>query len=333
MKRYNNLFPYIVDYDNLYLAYRKARKGKAWQNTIKVFENNTKENLKNIQKDLLNESFKTSEYKTKQVYEPKQRTIYILPFYPDRIVQHALMNIIEPLWDKRFIYDSYSCRKGKGQHKGSRRCMEFVRRYKYCLKGDISKFYPSINHDIMYGLVEKTIKCPKTLNLLKNIIYAIGGGENIPIGNYTSQWLGNLYLHELDKYCKHTLKIKGYVRYCDDFILLHNDKNYLHYCLQKIKSFLQYELNLIMSKDSVFPVTQGIDFLGYRHFPRYILLRKSTAKRVKKRLSKLPKLLHQGLITREQYISSIESTKGWLKWCNSYNFKIHNQIDNLLHEV
>jgi len=333
MKREGNLFHRIVDYDNLYLAYKKARKGKAWQNTIKHFEKDVSGNLKRIQASLLNGSFTTSKYRTMQVYEPKQRTIYILPFNPDRIVQHAIMNVIEPIWDRRFIHDSYSCRKGKGQHKGSRRCMEFVRRYKYCLKGDISKFYPSISHDIMFKLVKRTIKCPKTLWLLENIIYAIGGGRNIPIGNYTSQWLGNLYLHELDKYCKHELRIKGYIRYCDDFVLFHDDKKYLHHCLKNIKNLLSCNLSLSMSKDSIFPVTQGVDFLGYRHFPNYVLLRKSTAKRVKKRLVKLPTRLHKKLITKKQYRSSIESTKGWLKWCSSYNFTIHNQIDNLLSEV
>jgi len=333
MKRVGKLFQHITEYDNLYIAYRKARKGKAWQDTIKHFEKDVDGNIRDIQSALIDGSFSTSEYRTMQIYEPKQRTIYVLPFNPDRIVQHAIMNIIEPVWDRRFIYDSYSCRKGKGQHKGSQRCMKFIRKYKYCLKGDISKFYPSINHDIMFELVKKTIKCPETLRLFENIIYSIGGDYNIPIGNYTSQWLGNLYLHALDKYCKHTLKIKGYIRYCDDFVLFHDDKQYLHSCLKDIKSFLDKELSLIMSKDSIFPVAQGVDFLGYRHFPNYILLRKTTAKRVKKRLSRLPVLLRKGVITKEQYRSSIESTKGWLKWCNSYNFSIHNQIDNLLNEV
>lgn len=333
MKRIGNVFHHITDYGNLYLAYTKARVGKSWQNTIKQFEKDITGNLKNIQADLINGSFRTSKYRTMQIHEPKHRTIYILPFNPDRIVQHAVMNVMEPVWDRRFIHDSYSCRKGKGQHKGSQRCMEFVRRYKYCLKGDISKFYPSINHDIMFELVKRTIKCPKTLQLLENIIYAIGGGQNIPIGNYTSQWLGNLYLHELDKYCKHTLRIKGYIRYCDDFVLFHDDKQYLHSCLMGIKDLLHKKLSLTMSKDSIFPVTQGVDFLGYRHFPNYVLLRKSTAKRVKKRLSRLPALLRKGIITEKQYRSSIESTKGWLKWCSSYNFSIHNQIDNLLNEV
>ena len=183
------------------------------------------------------------------------------------------------------------------------------------------------------GWKKRTIKCPGTLWLLKNIIYAIGGGRNIPIGNYTSQWLGNLYLHELDKYCKHDLSIKSYIRYCDDFVLFHNDKKYLHECLDYVRAFLSDNLKLSMSKDSIFPIKQGVDFLGYRHFRNYILLRKSTAKRVMKRLKRLPVLLRKGIITVEQYISSIQSTKGWLRWCNSRNFSLNNKIDELLMEV
>ena len=333
MKRHGNLFPQIVDYDNLYSAYRKARKGEGWQDTIKGFEKETEGNLLRIQDSLVNGTFTTSKYRTLQVFEPKQRTIYVLPFAPDRIVQHAVMNIIEPIWDKMFIDDSYACRKGKGQHKGSRRCMEFVRKYDYCLKADISKFYPSINHNIMFSLVQKTIKCVPTLNIIKNIIYSIGGIANVPIGNYLSQWLGNLYLHTVDTVCKHTLSIKGYIRYCDDFILFQNNKKHLHECLAYIRAFLSDNLKLSMSKDSIFPMKQGVDFLGYRHFRNYILLRKSTAKRVMKRLKRLPVLLRKGIITVEQYISSIQSTKGWLRWCNSRNFSLNNKIDELLMEV
>ena len=136
MKRHGNLYKDIIKRDNIELAFRKARKGKSWQNTIKNFEKDYDNNIDFIQKLLENENFISSEYRTKEIYEPKYRVIYVLPFSPDRIVQHALMNVIEPIWDNLFYFHSYACRKGKGQHKGSKKCMEYVRQYDYCLKMD-----------------------------------------------------------------------------------------------------------------------------------------------------------------------------------------------------
>jgi RNA-directed DNA polymerase len=330
MKRHGNLFEQIVDLDNIYLAYRKARKGKGWQDTVKSFERNLDENILSIRDSLINKTFTTSPYKTKTIYEPKQRVVYKLPFNPDRIVQHALMNVIEPIWDRMFIFDSYACRQGKGIHAGSKRTMEFVRRNRYCLKCDVSKFYPSVDHDILFEIVQRKIKCKGTLWLFEDIIYSFPGGKNVPIGNYTSQWFGNLYLNELDQLLKHQYHIRDYIRYCDDFLLFHDDKKYLGEMAKVIEDFLWERLQLQFSKCDLFPVSRGVDFLGYRHFKDYILVRKSTAKRVKKRLKRLPVLLEKGIITPEQYRSSLASTMGWLKWANSYNLRNSLGIDNLM---
>jgi retron-type reverse transcriptase len=324
MRRYSNLFEKIADLDNLYKAYFSARKGKTWQDTVIRFEDDLDENIFSIRDSLIDKSFTTSKYTEKRIFEPKERIIYKLPFNPDRIIQHALMNAIEPIWSSLFIYDSYACRVGKGIHAGSRRTMEFIRkagRNAYCLKMDIAKFYPSISHDILYDIVEHKIKCRDTLWLLEDIIYSIPGNKNIPIGNYTSQWFGNLYMNELDQLLKQEYKIKYYIRYCDDFILIHEDKRYLRNVAEDIEQYLADRLDLRLSKCDLFPVSQGIDFLGYRHFPDYILLRKSTAKRIQKRLKELPTKHAQGLITDEQLQSSIASTKGWLKWANCHNFE------------
>lgn len=322
MRRHGNLFDKITDIDNIRLAYKKARKGKSWQNTIKIFELDLENNILKIRNSLIDKTFTTSEYTLKQIYEPKQRTIYRLPFNPDRIVQHSIMNILEPIWDNLFIYDSYSCRKNKGIHKASKRTMEFIRKSgsdSYCLKMDISKFYPSINHDILFDIIKHKIKCRDTLELLHNIIYSIPNCKNIPIGNYTSQWFGNLYMNELDRYLKYEHNINYYIRYCDDFLIIHKDKKFLSQLSKDIEEFLLTNLDLRLSKNSLFFIKQGIDFVGYRHFPSYILLRKSTATRLKKRMKQLPELLATNRISELQYQSSIASMMGWLKWCNSYN--------------
>jgi len=329
MRRHGNLFSRIIDLDNLRLAFARARRGKSWQNAVQRVERNLAENLDNLRESLAGKTFCTSPYRTKVIHEPKTRTIYRLPFYPDRIVQHALMNVIEPIWDGMFIADSYACRQGKGLHAGSRKTMKLVRKYRYCLKGDISKFYPSIDHNILFVLVQQKIKCPDTLWLLRNIVYSVPGGKNVPIGNFTSQWFGNLYMNELDRLVKHDLKVEGYVRYCDDFCLFHEDKRFLHEALGRIRTFLVERLRLRLSKEDIFPVGRGVDFLGYRHFPKYLLLRKSTAKRVKARVRKLPDLLAWGKLSLEQFRSSLASTLGWLKWANAHNFRRSLGIDEL----
>lgn len=328
-KRHGRLFDRIIKYENLFMAYLKARKGKRRMKSVQKFEQNVEGNLLKIQSDLINKTFRTSPYQIKKIYEPKEREIYILPFNPDRIVQHALMNVVEPIWDNLFIYNSYACRKGKGIHAGSFKTMQYVRRHKYCLKCDISKFYPSIVHDIVFDIVKKKIKCPDTLWLIKNIIYSVPGDRNIPIGNYTSQWLGNLYLNELDQYLKHEHGVKAYLRYCDDFLLFHDDKKVLGELAMIIKKFIFDRLKLTLSKCDLFPVARGIDFLGYRHFKKYILLRKSTAKRVRRRLKKLPGLYAEGKISLDSFRSSLASTCGWLKWANTHNLSVALEIEKI----
>jgi retron-type reverse transcriptase len=329
MRRHGNLYEKITSSENIKLAYVRTRKGKTWQQQVRTFDLNIEENLKRIQEILINKAFKTSVYRTKRIHEPKERVIYIVPFSPDRIVHHALMNILEPIYKPMFIHDSYACIEGKGLHGGSQRTMEFVRANKYCLKCDISKFYPSIKHDILFNILKRKIKCKDTLGLIKAIIYGIGGGQNVPIGNYTSQWFGNIYLNELDQHAKHIYKIKHYIRYCDDFVFFHNDKAELRKIAKGLKVFLDERLGLKMSKCELFPVSQGVDFLGYRHFPRYVLLRKSTAIRVKRRLKILPRLFEAGRINFEYFRSCIASYTGWMRWANCHNLGLKLQMDRL----
>ena len=333
MKRHGNLWNKIIEKENLYLAFCKAKKGKAYQRGVLEFEKDVQGNIDKLHTMLVNKTFTTAEYKSKIVHEPKKRKIYILPFFPDRIVQHALLKIIIPIWNNLMMYNSYACREGKGMHEASRKTMRCVETYQYCLKCDISKFYPSIDHNILLNIIKKKIKCKDTLWLIEDIIRSFPGGKNTPIGNYTSQWFGNLYLNELDTYLKQECRIKKLIRYCDDFVTFGNDKDKLHILKDKIKAFILKNLGLSFSRWVVFPVTQGVDFLGYRHFKKYILLRKNTMKRVKKRLSKLPEKLRKNYITKEQYTSSLASTMGWLKWANTYNLTLKLQMKELSNAI
>lgn len=337
MRRHGCLWPMITDIENIRLAFKKAAVRKTTQKYVIKTKANLDERLENIRLALVNKTFTTSKYFEKTVYEPKERVIYILPFYMDRIVQHALMNLLVPIWDKIFIHDSYACRENKGIHAGSLRAMEFVRRNKYVLKCDISKFYPSVDQDILMEIIKRKIKCPDTLWLIENIVRSFPGGKNVPIGNYTSQWFGNLYLNEVDQYVKHVMQKKfgkiDYLRYCDDFCLFHNDKTKLKECRDLLTKFIDEKLKLNFSKCDVFPVSRGVDFLGYRHFDNYILLRKRTTKRVRRRLAALPKLYKKKKITAEQYRSSVASTWGWLKHANTHNLQVTLQFKELMQKV
>ena len=333
MKRIGNLWDSIISKENIEAAYLSARKGKVWQRTIQRFDENLEENLDAVRVSLANKTFHTAPYRSKKVFEPKERDIFILPFAPDRIVQHALMRVIEPIWESLFIHDSYACRKGKGMHKGSTRTMEFVRRNEYCLKCDISKFYPSVRHDVLSAIVRRKVKCPETIWLIDDIIDSFPGETNVPIGNYTSQWFGNLYLNELDTFVKHELRCRDYLRYCDDFCLFSDDKGYLNECAARIREFLCVHLALRMSKCDLFPVARGVDFLGYRHFKDFVLLRKSTTRRIKQRLKALPWKIRSKILTKERGLSSIASTLGWIQWGNTFHLRQSLHLDEWFHDL
>ena len=329
VKKLKNVWGKIIEKDHIAYADKKAKKGKSKYTAVRYFEAHTEECLKEVQRLLTTKEFTTAEYKIKIIKEPKEREIFVLPFFPDRIIQHAVINILEPYFVKMFIPESYACIEGRGIHKGSLKIMEYVRKNKYCLKMDIRKFYPSINHDILMKIIERKIGDKNLLWLLNNIVRSIPGEKNVPIGNLTSQWFGNLYMNELDKFVKHTLKVKCYLRYCDDFALFSNDKKLLNEIKFKIIKFLETELKLSLSKCDLFRTTQGVDFLGYRHFKDYILIRKSTVKRVKKRLERVKRAYLKGRMPHDKFRSIIASTDGWFKWANSHNLSLSLQLEQL----
>jgi retron-type reverse transcriptase len=282
MKRYGGLFAKIVALDNIRLAHKKAKKGKAHYVEVQQIEKNLDKYLLEIQDILINKTFKTAEYQIKTIFEPKKRTIYKLPYFPDRIIHHAIMNIIQPIWDKVFIYDLYSAIPGKGLHRGIARLHQFMKDKEnstYCLKFDIKNFYPSISQEVLYNLVARKIKCKNTLWLLEDVIHSPDGKMNLPIGNYLSQYFSNIYLNWFDHWLKEEKGMKYYIRYCDDGVILHKSKEILNMLLAEIEIYFRDKLELELNpKTQIFPVDKrGIDFLGYCSFRDYTLLRKRHA--------------------------------------------------------
>lgn len=311
LKTYKNLYEQFISKENFELAYHNARKGKKKQRQVRKFKLNEDENLEAIRQEVINGEYHTSDYRVKTIYEPKQREIFILPF-KDRIVQHAVMNILKPIFTNLLMENCYACIEGRGQMRAVIKCNEYVRRNKYCLKGDIRKFYPSINQRILSNMLHRIIKDYKFMRIIDDIIFSYKGGYNCPIGNFCSQWFGNFYLSVLDNYVLHELKITDYERYCDDFNIFSNSKEELKQAKDLIEKLLWNKLELKFSKAQIFNTKQGVDFCGYRSFGRYVLVRKKTARRIIRRFK------HE-VITDQRLASSL----GWLKHACAHNLEVY----------
>ena len=284
MKAFNNLFNQVCSFNNIHLAYLKARKNKRYKKDILKFSFNLEENLLEIKRELENGTYKHGAYREFIVRDSKKRLIKA-PEFKDRVVHHSLCNVIEPIFEKTFVFNSYACRKGKGVHKAVKKLKALLKNKKidYCLKCDISKYFDSINHDILLFLIKKKLKDKRIIWLVKEILsssFSKKEGTGIPIGNLTSQLFANIYLSEFDYFAKNILKEKMYLRYMDDFLFL-GRKHRLHAVAKKSGHFLFKNLKLEMNnkKINIFPINKGIDFLGYIIFKHYILLRKRTVKR------------------------------------------------------
>lgn len=321
MKRHNGLFPEIVSMDNLRLAHANASKGKNHYEAVKKVNEDPETYLFRLRRNLINGVFTTSAYSTKIVYEPKQRIIYKLPYDPDRIVQHAIMQVLRKIWDKLFIFDLYSAIPGKGLHAGSYRLRKFIKdaeNTQYCLKFDVSKFYPSIQPDKLFEIVQHMLKDSRVLDLLRDIIYS-SPDNGVPIGNYLSQYFSNLYLTPFDHWLKETIGARYYIRYCDDGVILHRDKVWLQDLLADIGEYFDTLGLRLNPKTSIFPVDRcGIDFLGYRTFRTHTILRKSSARRLKKKVREI----EQNYLTMspDAILGSLGAYHGWLKHCDCHNF-------------
>jgi len=317
MKRIGNLYDKVCSLENLYLAYRKAKQGKAKQYGVKLFEKDHENNILQLKMELENGTYRTSEYSIFKIYDPKEREIFRLPFR-DRVVHHAIMNVIEPVWTSVFIRQTYSCIKGRGIHdvlKHLKCDLNDIENTRYCLKMDVKKFYPSIDHEVLKGIIRKKIKDKRFLSLLDEIIDSAPG---VPIGNYLSQFFANLYLSYFDHWIKENMHVRYYYRYADDIVILAPDKAYLNGLLTEIVFYLQINLNLQLKRNyQVFPVaSRGIDFVGYVFYHSHVLMRKIIKKRLCRKAAKLNKNTQ---ITDKEYKIRIAPWLGWAKHCNSKN--------------
>ncbi|MFH1358388.1 MAG: reverse transcriptase domain-containing protein [archaeon] len=321
----------ICLYENLIFAFYNSKKGKTKRRYIKRFQKHLKENLTKLQRELMNQTYEPHELKTFVLRDPKTRKIS-KAVYRDRVVHHALYNIIVPDFDKRFIYDSHANRIGKGTLKAIGRFDKFKKivsknntRECFVLKADIKHYFEEIDHQILINIIKRKIKDEKVIWLIEKILVVNKKTKGMPLGNLTSQFFANLYLNELDQFVKHKLRAKYYIRYVDDFVILHESKKQLKQWKTEINNFLidKLKLELHPSKSDVLKLSSGINFLGFRIFYNYKLVRKSNLKNFERKFNKLRILFDEGVIRREKALRSLE---GWLAYCsyaNTYKYKKH----------
>jgi len=305
------------------LAWREFRKGKRSKPDVQEFEFNLEDNLFQLHHELKTKTYQHSHYTPFNICDPKPRKIH-KAIVKDRVLHHAVFRILYSIFDKTFIYDSYSCRLEKGTHKAVNRLEKFKRKSSrnnsksiFTLKCDIKKFFDSVDQDIMLKIIQRKIQDKNAIWLVEKIIRSFSQG--LPLGNVTSQIFANIYLSELDKFIKHNLRIKYYIRYCDDFVILGERKENLEKFIKPINNFLEIELNLSLHQDKIIirKYSQGIDFLGYVVLLNHRVLRTKTKKRILKRIK-----------NNNLSLQSINSYLGVLKHCRGY--KIKKEIEKLV---
>lgn len=306
MKTYRDLFGQIISWENLLIAAGRAEKNKRRRPDVVRFHFNLEAELLRLQQELAAKTYRPGPYRAFRITDPKERLISAAP-YRDRVVHHALCNVIEPLFEKTFIYDSYANRMGKGTHRAIERYQYYARKYPYVLKCDIRKFFPSIDHAILKQEIRWKIACPDTLWLCdliidnsnpqeEHLVYFPGDDlftpaqrrRGLPIGNLTSQFWANVYLNRFDHHVKETLVAPGYIRYVDDFVLFASDKPTLHAWKRALTGYLQ-SLRLVPhpTKTQVHRVTDGVPFLGFRVYPYRRQVKKENQHRAERHLLQL----------------------------------------------
>ncbi len=347
MPRKDELCKLLCSYSNLELAYKKARKHKTQKPDVIAFEQNLQYNLETLRNELLLHAYNPKPLTIFIIRDPKTRTIHRSDFR-DRVIHHALCNVIEPLFEKSFIYDSYANRKSKGTLKAINCFQEFSRKVSknnkttaFVFKADIKMYFENVNHDILLSLIEKKISDKKVLWLIKRILSNYQNEKEsigMPLGNLTSQFFANIYLHELDHYVKQTIHAKYYIRYVDDFVILHPSRHILQEYKRKIDSFLEQKLALTLhpDKSKILSLDRGIGFLGMRVFPHHRLLKKKNLRTFQNKWAMLTRAYHEEKITYDSIYDFLEGWCAYAKHANTCNFrkKILSQFEEKFsHEI
>ncbi len=335
MKRQGGLFGRISRFENLLSAHDRAARGKRDRPSVARFEFNLERELLSLQDDLASGSYRPGTFFTFEVRDPKRRAICAAPFR-DRVVHHALCAVLEPHFERRAISDSYACRQGKGTHAAIERTRYFAHCYKYFLKCDVRKFFASIDHAVLRTLLRRLFKENDLLDLLDRIIAHAppdaATGKGLPIGNLTSQHFANLYLGELDHYLKEQRRVKGYLRYMDDFLLFADDKPTLHLLLADIRHFLAEHLCLVLKEEAtlLMPVTEGTPFLGFRIYPGLIRLNQRTRQRFRSKVLALGHRHAQGLVDHANLSATAASLYAHVAHADSYRLRCRVASVNMI---
>jgi RNA-directed DNA polymerase len=340
VRRFGNLWQQVIGFENLLLAAKKAQRGKRFRPNVLEFNFQLETELIQLQQELTSKTYVPGEYKTFKIIDPKPRLISAAP-YPDRVVHHALHNIIAPIFEKSFIFDSYANRINFGTHKALKRFTHFARSSRYILQCDISKYFPSIDHEILKQLIRKKIKCSDTLWLIDEIIdrsnpqelilerfpdddllTPIERRKGLPIGNLTSQFFANVYLNALDRFVKEQIKATKYLRYVDDFALFSDDRSFLQSAQVEIENYLvQLRLKLHPIKTQLFETRHGANFVGFRVLSAQIRVVSKNVRRGRKRIKYLSKGVRKGKWQERKLQHSLQCWKGHLQHGDTYRLQ------------
>ncbi len=338
-KQFSGNYNDISCLENLLLAWKEFVCGKKNKKDVQEFSFRLMDNIFLLHSELSNHTYNHGGYQAFKINDSKPRDIHKAKVR-DRLLHHAIYRKLYPFFDKTFISDSYSCRNNKGTHKAINKFQEYFYKVSqnntntcWVLKGDIRKFFASIDQEILIKILQEYILDENILKLLEDVIGSFSSRRNkgvgLPLGNLTSQLFVNIYMNKFDQFVKHKLKEKYYIRYADDFVILSEDKRALEDLTEEIKEFLWNKLKLELhpNKVSIKTFSSGIDFLGMVNFPDHKILRTKTKKRMFNKVFKNKKLLQKEMIFEEKFNQSLQSYLGNLKHCSGY--KIGKEIDGI----
>lgn len=334
-KVFHNLYEQVCNPLNIWWAYKAAARGKRYTPAVACFDYDLEKNLLEIEHDLKNEIYELGGYHSFEINKPKRRLVNAAPFH-DRVVHHALMNVIEPFFERQFIFDSYANRKFKGTHAALDRCTYYLRRYAYVMHLDVRQFFPSVDHEILVSILSRTIGDERVMNLIRKIIasgngvqageydmvyfptddlFALSRPRGLPIGNLTSQHWANVYLNELDQYAKRVLKCRAYIRYVDDVVIFDEEKERLNQWRSEIVRHLQ-TLRLTIHEESAQPRPShtGVSFLGFQVFPDHRRLKPANGHAFQRRLKHMLYLFRNGGLSQRDFSNELVS---WVNHADS----------------